>query len=217
MALSPGIKEGPCLDLGCGFGGTIDQMHKYGFHSIHGVDIDRSSIDYARQHYPEIPFYCADATQVSTLFVPQFFSFISLFSVIYAIEDKRKLLGSLSTVAKPGALLALFDYTIKKSSFPEKDLAGKSMFPMTLSSLTTNLEETGWEILQIDDLSSQFLAWYRALLAKIKTDEAALGKEFPPRDILKVTATFTTMKDWLKHSKLGGALVLARRKAFLKT
>jgi hypothetical protein len=63
--------------------------------------------------------------------------------VLYAIEDKPSLLKNLYNIAKPGAILALFDYTTADSSFSLQDLAGKSMYPIVVKDLEKNLQDIG--------------------------------------------------------------------------
>ncbi len=211
LRLSPEIQKGACLDVGSGLGGTANYIYNLGFHSIYGIDLDQAAIEHAKGHYPQIQFLAANANDVAELFDRELFSFIYMFNVLYAIEDKPLLLKNLYDIAKPGALLALFDYTTKQTSFHLKDLAGKPMYPLVLKELEKNLKEAGWEIIEIDDLSSHFLAWYQALLNKIETEQVALSHQFSELDIAKVTTTFNAIFEWLKTSQLGGAVVYARK------
>jgi len=211
LELSTKVQNGPCLDIGSGFGGTANQFYHLGFHSIYGIDIDEMAVNYAKEHYPDIQFFTANATLISNIFEPDFFSFIYMFNVFYAIEDKATLLENLFKIAKPGAILALFDYTTEQTSFSLKDLADKPMYPLVLRDLKKNLKETGWEIIEIINLSSQFLTWYEALLNKMEKEQLTLSNHFSKEDIKKVKATFNTIHQWLSSSLLGGAVVYARK------
>lgn len=211
LALSPKIQKGPCLDVGSGLGGTANYIYNLGFHSIYGIDLDQTAIEYAKQCYPQIPCLAANANDVAKLFNKEFFSFIYMFNVLYAIEDKSSLLKNLYAVAKPGAILALFDYTTEQTSFNLKDLAGKPMHPIRLKELEKNLKDAGWEIIEIHDLSSYFRGWYRDLLDKIEKEQEILSSQFSEVDINKVKTTFSTIYEWLKTSKLGGAVIYARK------
>src|SRR5690348_8068904 len=106
LQLSPEIQEGPCLDVGSGFGGTAAHVADLNFKSVHGIDLDQAAILYAKEQYPKIDFIAADALQASQFYGPATFSFLFMFNVLYAIEDKLALLKELAKVAKPGALLA---------------------------------------------------------------------------------------------------------------
>lgn len=211
LELSPDIQKGPCLDVGSGFGGTAHHFFRLNFHSIYGIDIDEAAVNYAKKHYPEILFQTAPAAQVATIFEPDFFSFIYMFNVLYAIEDKKELLEELFKVAKPGAVLALFDYTTEESSLSLRDLADKPMYPLVLKDLKKSLSESGWEILEVVDLSPQFLTWYEELLNKMEKEEATLSDRFSNEDRRKVKNTFTTIYQWLRTSLLGGAVIYAKK------
>lgn len=208
LSLSPEIQKGVCLDVGSGLGGTADYIYNLDFHSIYGIDLDQAAVEHAQKHYPQIQFLTANANDVAKLFNREFFSFIYLFNVLYAIEDKSSLLKNLHDVAKPGAILVLFDYTTEQTPFYLKDLAGKPMHPIVLKELEKTLKDTGWETIEIDDLSSHFLRWYRDLLDKIENEQEILDK-FSESDITKVKATFSTIYEWLKTSQLGGAVIYA--------
>jgi 2-polyprenyl-3-methyl-5-hydroxy-6-metoxy-1,4-benzoquinol methylase len=211
LALSPKIQKGACLDVGSGLGGTANYIYNLGFHSIYGIDLDQAAIEYAKQCYQHIHCLAANANDVTKLFNEEFFSFIYMFNVLYAIEDKSFLLKNLYDVAKPGAILVLFDYTTEQISFSLKDLAGKPMHPIRLKELGKNLKDAGWKIIEIHDLSSHFLRWYRDLLDKIEKEQELLSSQFSEVDINKVKTTFNTIYEWLNTSQLGGAVIYARK------
>ncbi len=205
LAMSLGILDGPTLDLGSGFGGTADYLVRQNFQGVFGVDIDGAAVDYAQKKYPHIPFTAIDAMQVSSIFDAEFFSFISLFNVIYAIEDKKALLHELFKVAKPGAILALFDYTTEVG-VQLTDLAGKPMYPIILDQMMVDLVATGWEIVEVVDLTTRFLTWYGDSLRKIEGISS-----FSEADISKVKSVFTMIYDRLGSSEFGGTVIYAKR------
>ena len=211
LALSPDIQKGVCLDVGSGSGGTAHYICNLDFHSIYGIDLDHAAVEHAQKHYPQIQFLTANAHDVAKLFNPEAFSFIYLFNVLYAIEDKSSLLKNLYDVAKPGAILALFDYTTEQTPFYLKDLAGKPMHPIVLKELEKNLNDAGWETIEINDLSSHFLVWYRHLLDNIENRQEILSHKFSEADMTKVKVTFSTIYEWLKTSQIGGAAIYARK------
>ncbi len=211
LSLSPHIQKGASLDVGSGLGGTANYMYSLDFRSIYGVDLDQAAVEHAQNHYPKIPFFTANAKDVAKLFHRDFFSFIYMFNVIYAIEDKSFLLKNLYHIAKPGAILVLFDYTTEQTSFSLKDLAGKPMYPIVLQELEKNLQVTGWETIETHDLSSHFMAWYRNLLDKMEKEQQILSLKFSEADMAKVKTTFSTIYDWLQTSQLGGTVIYAKK------
>lgn len=211
LELSPQTLQGPCLDVGSGFGGTASYLHRLHFSSIFGVDLDEAAVRYAQEHYPQVPFTHGNAHQVTEFFDPDYFSFIYLFNVLYAIENKSSLLAKLSQVAKSGAILAIFDYTTKQTDLQLNDLAGKPMHPIVVSELKSVLKETGWEVIEITDLSPNFLTWYQILLQKLETESPLLSLRFSESSLMKVRTTFRTIESWLSSSLLGGVVIYAKR------
>ena len=53
------------LDLGCGEGQTVEYIASLGC-DVDGVDLNESSIQKARKHYPSLHFEAADATELHT-------------------------------------------------------------------------------------------------------------------------------------------------------
>jgi SAM-dependent methyltransferase len=209
LELSPGIEKGHCLDVGSGFGGTANDVYQMGFTSIQGIDIDEAAVRYAQQHYPYIAFMQADASNMPHLFEP--FSLIYLFNVIYAIEDKSLLLKKLHGAAETGAILAIFDYTAKEATFELHDLATKLMYPIVLDSFQESLKASGWEVIEIVDLSEKYLIWYRNLLDKLAKEHHSLSQQFSQTDINRVHNTFSSLVEQLESASLGGTVIYCRK------
>lgn len=207
----PGVLDGNFLDVGCGFGGTADYFKQKGFKHIWGVDIDKSVIDYAKSKYKGIEFLTHDAASLSLKFDKGFFSFVYLFNVLYAIEDKAAVLWQLAKVSKPGAILMIFDFSSTESSEPILDLTSKSMHPVYIKDIKRQLYETGWEVLEVRDLSSNFIAWYEQLLQKLEDKKQTLKGHFLEKDIAKFSATYVHILYHLRRKTLGGILIYAKR------
>lgn len=213
LELSPEVLEGPCLDVGSGFGGTANYLHQLQFHSIFGIDIDESAVKYAQEHYPTLSFIRGNAHEVTNFFGSDYFSFIYLFNVLYSIQDKTSLLKKLTQIAKPGAILAIFDYTTKETTPQLNDLADNPMHPVVIQEIRNTLEKLGWDIVEITDLSSHFLTWYQNLLKKMDKEAILLSHLFAEEDISKVRRTFDTIERWLSSSLLGGSVIYAKRQS----
>ncbi len=212
LQIDPAIVSGPSLDVGSGFGGTAEHFRKRGFKHLWGIDKDKAAVRYAKEHYLEISFISGDANAAPTFFEPDFFSFIYSFNVLYAIEDKEGLLKKLSDVAKPGAILALFDYTQKNDAFHGiNDLAGQKMRPIRMEGLKEKWAILGWSIVEIEDVSDSYIKWYEGLLEKLSREKPSLLQEFSLEEIGRVESGFTILLSHLKGSSLGGAIIYARK------
>ena len=117
----------------------------------------------------------------------------------------------MNVVAKPGAILAVFDYSDKGKGFSLIDLAGKPMLPIETKTFQRDLVDTGWEVLEIIDLSSAYTTWYETLLDKFAKEKPSLSQEFSKEDIDRVETTFDTLLKWLEDGSLGGTLIFAKK------
>ncbi len=207
----PEILKGNCLDVGCGFGGTADYFVKNGFKHVWGIDIDPAVINYAKSKYKQVQFSSVDAAFVSLKFDRDFFSFIYLFNVLYAIEDKVTVLRQLARVSKPGTILMIFDYSVEETTEPLLDLAGKPMCPIQTKKIKQQLYESGWEVLEVRDLSETFAVWYEQLLQKLENKKKEITGHFLEKDIAKFSATYIHILHQLHNKTLGGVLIYAKR------
>lgn len=208
----PEALEGNCLDVGCGFGGTAEYLRQKGFKHVWGIDVDQSAIDYAKSKYKAISFLNGDALLLSGQFESNFFSFVYLFNVLYAIEDKVEVLKQLARVSKPGAILMVFDYSVTTvNSEPMLDLAGKPMRPISMKNIENQLQESGWKVLEVQDISSNFIVWYEQLLKKLEEKSQNLKGHFLEEDIAKVSATYVHILHHLHRKSIGGILIYAKR------
>ncbi len=206
---APHIQEGPVLDVGSGFGKTADDIYHAGFREVWGIDKDASAVHYAQRQYPSTRFLVENALSVEECFPPSYFSFITMFNVLYSISEKQEVLKSLCRIAKPGAVLVLFDYSTKEMQDQLLDLTGKPMYPVQFEKIRLELVETGWNILEVMDLSSQFIQWYEVLLNKLRSCQEVLLHTFSQEDMDKLQITFTSILSQLKAEQMGGIVIYA--------
>src|SRR5438874_1042531 len=70
------------LDAGCGLGGTANFIQQNGWGKVTGIDIEFDSIMYAKEVYPDIPFYQCDILDVYQKLNTKF-DIICLFNTFY--------------------------------------------------------------------------------------------------------------------------------------
>lgn len=208
------LKSSTVLDVGCGFGGTVDYLSQLGFRDVQGCDLDQAAISYAQSRYIGLTFDRVDARLLHEHYRPFSFDFITLFNVAYAIENKDSLLHSLSQIAKPGAILAIFDYSGKHDikDFPILDLAGKPMYPLFQDTLAINLVKNNWEVLEFEDITNQYRVWYNDLLVKLVAQELPLKQLFSVEDYDKVKRTFEGLLELISQDILGGGVIYAKKR-----
>jgi 2-polyprenyl-3-methyl-5-hydroxy-6-metoxy-1,4-benzoquinol methylase len=200
-----------CLDLGCGLGGTAEDLRLAGFSKINGIDLDADAIKYAQSKDPSVLFYHENAGELSKHWSQDFFGCITLFNVLYAIEDKKNLLKEINQVSHQGAILTIFDYTTSKANFDLKDLSNKPMYPVKKDKLMNELKTSGWEVIKEVNITKQYKSWYKTLLCKLDASYIELKKDFPEEDILNVKTKFTTILDLLKADEMGGSYIIAKK------
>ena len=214
LSLNPSVKSGSVVDVGCGFGGTLNYMKHKGFNHLYGVDIDKNAIDYAKAKYRGIEFIHGDALSISSYFQGQKFDLFTFFSSIYAMHDKQKVLLELAEIAHPGAIVAIFDYSVDNCDKPllVLDFGGKPMMPVCLKQIKLDLASTGWEFVESQDLSKRYIGWYSDFLAKLYAREKILEGKYTKEVISSVYDTFAYFVKELRSGKMGGIVVYARKK-----
>ncbi len=200
------------LDVGCGLGGTAAYIKDATSFDIDGIDIDPVAIKHAKSKYNKIRFFECDANNADKKFPEDHFEIIYLFNVFYAIPNQKDSLKTLAAVAKPGALLVIFDYSQNKSAsdFELKDLSGKSMRPVNLTLIKDWLVDSGWELIEITDLSVKYEIWYKEFLVKLDAEKEKLLKIFSEEAFSAVYNTFSVLLDSLRSKKISGSVVYAR-------
>lgn len=100
---------GNFLDIGCNGGFMTEAARQRGFHAW-GVELDRVSVDYARQHYPENTYFhglIGDFNPTSADGAPVIFNAAYCCEVIEHVPQPQEFLRDIHRLLAPGALLYL--------------------------------------------------------------------------------------------------------------
>lgn len=217
------LKDGNTLDIGSGYGGTADYLIKKGFKNVWGIDKDANAVDYAKAKYPKVKFSHLDANDITKKFRKDFFSFIYIFNVFYAVEDKETLLKNLATISEEGAVLAVFESeklkhkeyinskNVKEKPPVFKDFDGIVMQPIEIDKFSKSLKKTGWEITESINITKEYIAWYESYVARMRTHRAEFLKSYPEKNIEEIENIFHKLQFNLKNENLGGRLIIARK------
>lgn len=212
LQLSPKAREGNCLDIGCGSGGTANAVREFGFPNVYGIDIDQAAIAYAKARYPQVQFTCGDASALHRYFDMEFFSLTYFFNVFYAIEDKLSVLKQIAAISKPRAVLAIFDiYLIEDTGRPINDLDNLPIYLIRMEPLKRDLQLTGWEISEIVDVSDHCVRWYGDVLNKLSERYTELSMEFSQDELEIIRKTLDRLFQGLKSGSFGAAAIYAHR------
>ena len=101
------------LDVGCGTGGMLGVLHKYG--NVTGLEVSEYAINLCRKKYPEINIINESANNLRMLFKKETFDVIAFFNVLYHkdIEDDAGILKDAYTILKPFGYVILYEPAFK--------------------------------------------------------------------------------------------------------
>ena len=216
-AFNPIIQAGKTLDVGSGLGGTAQYLYEKGFKNIRGIDIDEAAIRYASEKHPGILFKAINALDVDRAFTANHFDLLYLLNVAYAIEDKEGLFKKLAKICVPEGILVIFDFFKSESGGVHlNDLSDQSMKFANLQVLQKILKESGWKILQEDNLSSESIDWYKKDIKTLQSIKNDLLKEFPQSSVLKTENVFSTIVNFLQNQTLSSFVIYAQKETISK-
>lgn len=87
------------LDAGCGAGGTMEYMSRYG--SVIGVDISQKMVEHCRNM--GMPVYCTSVSELP--FPDKEFDLVFCLDVLEHIPDEKQALKELIRVVRPGGIM----------------------------------------------------------------------------------------------------------------
>jgi len=199
------------LDAGCGRGGTAAYVYRAGWGRVTGIDIEAESIVRAREIYPEISFEICPAEQ-SDRVGKETFDIVCCFNAFYAFPDQAGALFSFAHAAKPGAKLAIFDYT-DPGSFGTTPLAKhvelQRWNPLKLSGVGSLLDNAGWSLEVIRDVSTDYERWYKNFATRIHDLQPMLVQECGIETWEYAVKFYDIMYETVQTGDMGGAIVYA--------
>jgi SAM-dependent methyltransferase len=203
----------PCLDAGCGRGGTAHYVQSRNWARVTGVDIDAESIAGAAAKYAENEFRAGDIVTVGGTF-PARFEVVYALNAFYAFPDQPLSLRALAAAAVPGAVLALFDY-VDLGGYAATEFAripdNAHWKPMNLGTIPDLLSANGWSFKKSVDLNAEYLRWYEGLVERFAARRPALLERFPDEIVDIAAGYYASLLDAVRSDAMGGAIVLARK------
>ena len=127
------------------------------------------------QPIPEVGFHVCDVLDVPRT-VARDFDIIYMLNAFYAFDRQGDALAGLRKVAKPGAQLVIFDYTVGEKS---QGAVNPALMPhaIRLSEFAAMLREAGWEPGAVEDLNAEYVRWYAAFVERIRHKQAEIEKD----------------------------------------
>ena len=101
------------LDVGCGYGRTLNELSEHGYIELTGVDFSERMIDRGRMLHPSLDLQVME--QGDLPFGDEAFDAVILVAVLTCIaqdSEQKRLVGEISRVLKPGGILYINDFLI---------------------------------------------------------------------------------------------------------
>ena len=101
------------LDIGCGYGRTLNELHDAGFENLFGVDFSQGMIDRGQRLHPHLDLRKSDGRTLP--FDDGSFDGVILIAVLTCIaesEQQHRLMAEIERVLKRGGILYIDDYLL---------------------------------------------------------------------------------------------------------
>lgn len=106
-------EEAPVLDLGCGYGRTLDELYQTGYRNLIGMDFSEGMIARGRALYPYLDLRVKETDSIPL--PDQSAEAVILFAVLTCIREndkQRELIAEIGRVLKPGGVLYVNDFLL---------------------------------------------------------------------------------------------------------
>ncbi len=101
------------LDVGCGYGRTLEQLHQAGYTSLTGLDFSEGMIARGNAQYPHLNLQVMQPGNIP--FPDETFDAVILFAVLTCIisdAEQAALIREIRRVLKPGGILYINDFLL---------------------------------------------------------------------------------------------------------
>lgn len=101
------------LDVGCGYGRTLNELHQEGFRNLIGVDFADGMIERGRQQFPQLDLRVKEAEKIDL--PDNSVDAVILFAVLTCIwknEEQERLIGEIQRVLKADGIIYVNDYLL---------------------------------------------------------------------------------------------------------
>lgn len=124
------VKKDSCiLDVGCGYGRTLDELYHNGYRNLIGVDFSSGMIERGKQQFPYLDLRVKEDTRIA---MPDAsVDAVILFAVLTCIrtnEEQEQLLSEIQRVLKPQGILYVNDFLLNSD---ERNLSRYEKFKET--------------------------------------------------------------------------------------
>lgn len=103
-------KEAAILDVGCGYGRTLNELYQSGYHNLTGIDFSKEMIARSRKQFPHLDLRIKENAKIDL--PAQSADAVILFAVLTCIHQntaQQELITEILRVLKPGGIYSVFE------------------------------------------------------------------------------------------------------------
>jgi len=124
------VKKDSCiLDVGCGYGRTLDELYRNGYRNLIGIDFSSGMIERGKQQFPYLDLRVKEDAKIA---LPnESVDTVILFAVLTCIQtnkEQEQLLSEIKRVLKPRGILYVNDFLLNTD---ERNLSRYEKFKET--------------------------------------------------------------------------------------
>lgn len=101
------------LDVGCGYGRTLNELYHMGHRNLTGIDFSKGMIERGKKQFPYLNLLVKEKDSID--FPDNHFDAVILFAVLTCIPseaEQKKLIAEIRRVLKPGGILYINDFLL---------------------------------------------------------------------------------------------------------
>jgi len=101
------------LDVGCGYGRSLNELYLNGFDRLYGIDFSEKMIERAKSQFPFLTLKVQENKNIN--FADNTFDAVLLFAVLTCIQknsDQLHLIKEIKRVLKPGGIIYINDFLL---------------------------------------------------------------------------------------------------------
>lgn len=105
--------ESLILDVGCGYGRTLNELYQNGYRNLMGIDFSRGMIERGKKEFPHLDLRVKETDRIDL--PDDSADAVILFAVLTCIrtnEEQEQLLSEIRRVLKPGGVLYVNDFLL---------------------------------------------------------------------------------------------------------
>jgi len=106
-------KNDTILDIGCGYGRTLDQLYEKGYNNLYGIDFSKNMIDRGKLQYPHLNLECTDSKTLE--YEDNSFDAVIILAALTSIisdDDQKALISEIRRILKPKGVIYINDFLI---------------------------------------------------------------------------------------------------------